>query len=96
MRWKVMAALLLALLALGGASGALAEGPNAVLPFVGCQTTTLPRNDDGSSPAVPLPFPVDFFGSTYNQVWVNNNGNVTFDGPLYTTSRSTSRRRRTR
>ena len=31
-----------------------------------------------------MPFPVDFFGRRYEQLWVNNNGNVTFDGPLST------------
>ena len=33
---------------------------------------------------MPLPFPIDFFGRRYEQLWVNNNGNVTFDGPLST------------
>ena len=75
----VFLVLLLLLLSAGGAG---ADGPNAVVPFVQCSTTTLPRNDDGSTGAVPLPFPVNFFGTRYDQLWVNNNGNVTFDGPL--------------
>jgi hypothetical protein len=29
-----------------------------------------------------LPFGINFNGTTYNQVWVNNNGNLTFTGPL--------------
>jgi hypothetical protein len=40
--------------------------------------------DDGSGPEVSLPFAVDFKGSRYTSLWVNNNGNVTFDGPLST------------
>src|SRR3954454_14329158 len=31
-----------------------------------------------------MPFPVDFYGQRYDYLWVNNNGNVTFDGPLST------------
>jgi hypothetical protein len=42
----------------------------------------LNRNDDGSTPELPLPFPVNFFGNIYNSFWVNNNGNITFAGPL--------------
>jgi hypothetical protein len=42
----------------------------------------LPRNDDGSTGQLTLPFPVSFFGTTYSSFWVNNNGNVTFTGPL--------------
>ena len=42
----------------------------------------LDRNDDGSTTQLPLPFAVNFYGTTYNSLWVNNNGNVTFSGPL--------------
>jgi hypothetical protein len=35
------------------------------------------RNDDGFS-ALSLPFSVDFFGHTYNSLFINNNGNVSF------------------
>ncbi len=56
-------------------------------------------NDDGSFPcvgaedgtpfpcaptAVSLPFAIDFFGTTYTGLYLNNNGNLTFDGPLGT------------
>ena len=49
-----------------------------------CRTTALPRNDDGSTGAVALPFPVNYFGTTYTHTYVNNNGNITFDNPLGT------------
>lgn len=75
-------AVLLAVLALFGARSAAAEGPNAIVTSPGCQAVTLPANDDGSSAQVGLPFPIDFFGSTYNTLYVNNNGNVTFNAPL--------------
>jgi Nidogen-like len=38
----------------------------------------LPSNDDGSSAAVPIGFPINFFGVTHTELFVNNNGNVTF------------------
>lgn len=44
----------------------------------------LPANDDGSTGAVDIGFGVNFFGLGFNQLFVNNNGNVTFDSPLST------------
>lgn len=37
-------------------------------------------NDDGSSSQLALPFMVNFFGNNYNSFFINNNGNVTFEG----------------
>jgi hypothetical protein len=39
-------------------------------------------NDDGSVGPIQLPFPVPVYGNTYTRFWINNNGNVTFTGPL--------------
>ncbi len=39
-------------------------------------------NDDGSSSSLDLPFEVNFFGGTYNNFFVNNNGNITFNSSL--------------
>lgn len=55
-------------------------GTGSIRP--GFDTATLPANDDNSTGAVPLPFSPNFFGTSYSQLFVNNNGNVTFDGPL--------------
>ncbi|GAB4202678.1 MAG: hypothetical protein OHK0013_16160 [Sandaracinaceae bacterium] len=48
----------------------------------------LARNDDGSSALVSLtaafPAGLRFYGSTYTGLYVNNNGNVSFAGPLST------------
>ena len=33
---------------------------------------------------MPLGFVVDFFGQLYSDAYVNNNGNITFSGPLST------------
>ena len=46
------------------------------------QASTLGRNDDISSGAVPLGFSVNYFGTTYTNAYVNNNGNITFGGPF--------------
>jgi hypothetical protein len=50
----------------------------------GFNTNTLARNDDSSTGLVALGFLATFFGPTYSQLYVNNNGNVTFTGPLGT------------
>ena len=39
-------------------------------------------NDDGSSSLLNLPFDINFFGNVYHNFWVNNNGNITFEGPV--------------
>lgn len=49
-----------------------------------CAANSLAANDDGSSPAASLGFTLDFFGTNYTSVYVNNNGNITFDAPLST------------
>jgi hypothetical protein len=54
-------------------------GPGAIVYSNGCAQNALPRNDDGSFGPYALSFQPDFFGTTYNSVFVNNNGNVTFD-----------------
>ncbi|HLX68316.1 MAG TPA: nidogen-like domain-containing protein [Verrucomicrobiae bacterium] len=41
-----------------------------------------PPNDDGSTPLVNLPLTMNFFGSNYSSLYVNNNGNVTFNNQL--------------
>lgn len=61
-----------------------AEGPNAVQNIAGCNTNSLGPADDGSSLQTPLGFSANFFGTTYTQLFVNNNGNVTFDAKLST------------
>jgi hypothetical protein len=61
---------------------ASAVGPNAIRS--GFDGNTLTRNDDGSTPLVPLGFTADFFGTDYTHAYVNNNGNMTFDSRLST------------
>lgn len=54
-----------------GMGGAAGYGTLAMLP-----------NDDGSSNLLNLPFGVNFFGTNYNNFYANNNGNITFGGPV--------------
>ncbi|MDX1676686.1 nidogen-like domain-containing protein [Arsukibacterium sp.] len=48
----------------------------------GFNSSTLAPNDDESTGAVNIGFDVNFFGLTFSQLFVNNNGNVTFDNAL--------------
>jgi hypothetical protein len=50
----------------------------------GFEGNTLAPNDDGSTGSVSLPFTENFFGVNRSSLFVNNNGNVTFDSPLST------------
>jgi len=56
----------------------------AIETLAGCTTNSLAANDDGSTGTVPLPFTANFFGNTYTSLYVNNNGNVTFDFAMST------------
>lgn len=58
--------------------------PNRIIDTPGCHANELPRNDDGSTAAAPIGFTLNFFGNSYDHLFVNNNGNVTFEGPLPT------------
>jgi len=64
------------------AGQALPVHASAVEPLAGCVANTLPANDDESSGQVDLGFTANFFDATYTSAYVNNNGNVTFSGPL--------------
>lgn len=43
---------------------------------------SIPANDDGYSPEVSLSTNFYFFGQVQSSLWVNNNGNITFDAGL--------------
>jgi hypothetical protein len=42
------------------------------------------RNDDWSSVQMMLPFTFCYFGQSYNSFYINNNGNISFDGAYST------------
>lgn len=78
MRKQTLVLTTLALLALSGfAEAQIRQNP-------GFRRISIPRNDDGSGPAVKLPFAINFFGRIRDTGFVNNNGNITFDAPLAT------------
>lgn len=43
-------------------------------------------NDDGSSPLINLPFTFCLYGDNYTAMYINNNGNISFDAPYITFS----------
>ncbi|NWH38575.1 TECTA protein, partial [Chloropsis hardwickii] len=43
---------------------------------------TNPKHDDGTSEAIALSVPFTFYGKTYQTVFVNNNGVISFDEPV--------------
>ncbi|MDP4724611.1 MAG: gliding motility-associated C-terminal domain-containing protein [Crocinitomicaceae bacterium] len=49
-------------------------------------TLAMQPNDDGSTGLIPIPFTFNLYGQAYNSLYINNNGNVTFTGPLSTFS----------
>jgi protocatechuate 3,4-dioxygenase beta subunit len=61
------------------------DGSFTVVPFVGASSPDY-RNDDRSSQLIHLPFAFNLYGSSYNAVHINNNGNISFDQPYYTFS----------
>jgi hypothetical protein len=67
-----------------GACLLLGTEANAQAIRTGFSANTLPANDDGSTGRVDVGFTLNFFGAAYNQVFVNNNGNITFDNALST------------
>ena len=67
---------------LGTAAAGEGVSTNAIKGLDSCTANQLPANDDGSTGAVALPFSPNFFGTSYSSLFVNNNGNVTFDSPL--------------
>ncbi|RXN38824.1 nidogen and EGF-like domain-containing 1 [Labeo rohita] len=52
-------------------------------PYGDVEDEMSPQLDDGSSPLIPLLQPFVYFGHVYDKIFVNNNGDLTFDGPFY-------------
>ena len=83
-RSAIVALIMLATVGLGATPAAQAETSGAIVDSEACSQNTLPENDDSSALEAPIPFEINFYGKTYQSVWVNNNGNITLDGPLST------------
>jgi hypothetical protein len=71
-----------AAVALAAGSASAIELRNGMGGTSGYGTNFLTGNDDGSSPLIPLPFSINFFGNNYSSAYVNNNGNITFNGAV--------------
>jgi Nidogen-like/PEP-CTERM motif len=82
---KTSVAVVVAASAFGASAGAIRDAA-----FF--NTNSLARNDDSSTGQVNLGFSANINGTSYTSVYVNNNGNITFTGPLstYTPSGITS------
>ena len=57
---------------------AFAAGPDAILTPTGYAANPVARGDDTANQVVGLPFSMNWNGTSYNQVFINMNGNVTF------------------
>ncbi len=74
----------LALVPVQAGPAVAADPASAIVESGDCLQHELAGNDDQYSPEIALPFGIDFYGQSFDRLWVNNNGNVTFDGPLAT------------
>ena len=50
----------------------------------GNYVSAIVENDDQSSPLLLLPFTFNLFGQSYTSLYINNNGNISFDQPYGT------------
>ncbi len=66
--------------ATGGPFVSHLTGNGAIRHLPGFTANVLPPNDDQSTNEISLPFTLNFFGTSFSSLFVNNNGNVTFGG----------------
>lgn len=59
------------------------EPENCIIEFDSATWIELPANDDASVGPIALPFTFDLYGESYNSLFLNNNGNVSFDNPYW-------------
>ncbi|XP_065327649.1 IgGFc-binding protein-like [Pelmatolapia mariae] len=74
-----MAAQIMFFVLLLGMTGVTAQVVRPLYPTSGTASSAI---DDGSSPQITLLRPFFYFGRTYNSIYVNHNGHLTFTGPL--------------
>ncbi len=80
MLWLLGVAFIAALALSIGIAPANVQGSGAIRP--GFDANAMSANDDLSTGLVPLGFTINFFGVNYTHLYINNNGNVTFDDVL--------------
>lgn len=59
------------------------DGTFTIVPFTGANPPQY-RNDDGSTPLINIPFNFCLYGTQYNSLYINNNGNISFGTPYGT------------
>jgi uncharacterized repeat protein (TIGR01451 family) len=59
-------------------------GPSAIRYLPEFSANSFYRNDDSSIGPIPIGFTINFFGQEYSSLYINNNGNVTFEYPMST------------
>uniref|UniRef100_A0AAQ4S8D2 Uncharacterized protein n=1 Tax=Gasterosteus aculeatus aculeatus TaxID=481459 RepID=A0AAQ4S8D2_GASAC len=77
MLWR-MVSLVWPVLALVTISTVTSQNSGPLYPIVGLRSG---NSDDGSSPQILLQRPFPYFGHSYDQIYVNHNGHLTFDTP---------------
>ena len=82
MRFSIRNLVVPAFLVLAGLCAVTSAQADAVR--TGFNTTDFGPSDDGSTAATALGFTANFFGTSYTNVFMNNNGNITFDAALGT------------
>ncbi|MCA9040835.1 MAG: matrixin family metalloprotease [Planctomycetaceae bacterium] len=58
------------------------SGAIPVIELLPVGDVILAGNDDASTDAIPFGFNFEFYGISYDSFYINNNGNITFDGPF--------------
>ncbi|KAM3591643.1 uncharacterized protein V6R79_005209 [Siganus canaliculatus] len=75
--WKMSSQIMFLLLLLSISGSVTSQSASGI--FYPADGTSTPLELDGSSPLIPLQRPFVYFGKTYEQIFVNNNGHLTFD-----------------
>ena len=56
----------------------------SLVPFISSVSPTNNRNDDDYTNKIGIPFSFNFYGVSYDSLYINNNGNISFLSPYYT------------
>jgi len=56
---------------------------DCMVPLDSTFTLAMLPNDDESTGLINLPFTFDFYGTSFNSLYINNNGNISFDFPYF-------------
>jgi len=54
-----------------------------IIPLDGSFSLAMPANDDSYTSEIPLQFNFSFYNQIFTSLYINNNGNLSFDSPYY-------------